>query len=112
MFGVEKKTELEFIYSLFDDYKLKIIRDQIMGHADLSNSNNRFPYNRIQGVVDYVLIERLNNIQERLIAEFFNYTNTHGRPHDPLYFGDSEAISEMEGIMEAAKPKMTNDIIL
>lgn len=111
-FYIENNKELSDIYRLFELYGFKEIRDQTMGHTDANNQNNFFPANRINGVIEPILISRLNEIQEMLIEKFHDYTKKHNKPYSQNYFDIQKATEEIEKVINIALPKMTDESVI
>lgn len=92
---------------------LKTVRDQIVGHVDSSNHNNRMPRQRRQGVVNEVLIKNLNTILQSLIDKFDEFTRQNNNPYSrESFFGGDQAREEVELAISQAKPKLTNNFVI
>ena len=91
---------------------LKTMRDQIVGHVDADNQTNNFPMSREQGIVNGILINRLEEIQCKIKDLFFDFTTEIGQPHAKSFFDQSEAMNEIQTVMNAAPPVLTDAILI
>lgn len=103
----DNQVGLKEIIDLFQIHGLREIRDQIVGHMDISNKTNNYPYNRRTGMINSELVRRLKQLQEKLIKLLIQYKNDYA-----AYFDTKQAMQEIKEVMDRAKPKMTdNDVI-
>jgi len=97
----------------FENSKLKTIRDQIVGHIDVSNSNNRLVRHRRQGSLNEILAVSLRKIQDELIDKFDEFIRNNSRPYSrPSFFEGNVAREEVETALSMAKPKLTSNPVV
>lgn len=108
----KKQKELKEITDLLGSSGLKGVRDQVVGHVDSDNHNNRFPSSRRRGIVEPKLIDILDDIQKRLAKLFHDFTAEIGDKYSPNYFSSERAIREIEAAMAGAPPTMTDNHVI
>lgn len=108
----QREREINMIDEKFNKSGLKVIRDQVVGHVDSSNRNNRHPYMRRRGIINTYLVEEAVKIQDSLIDEFYSFTLNVNRKYSPDYFSSSEALNGIKTVMNLAVPTLTDDVII
>ncbi len=108
----KKLKELEVINKEFVDFGFKKVRDEVLGHVDLDNTNNRFPYMRDRSIINNKLINKLDKIIDDLTSLFLEFNKENATPWAESSFYQPDAFNEIENIMKSVHPKMTNDIII
>ncbi|GEM_PF-4440710 len=110
---VERKSdELRRLEEQFSNSQLRGIRDQIVAHQDINNSENRLPDKRRGGMINKQLVNQLQNILDGVVKMFCDYAKTYSTPYSLQYFNNDMARKEITSIIELAKPKLTDDIII
>ena len=107
----DQKLRIEEIKNKFNKFGLKEFRDQIVGHIDKNNPNNRFPIFRIQSIINKKFIKNLEYIQKELIDIFHKYTKLINRPYQSIYT-TAENVNGIDKIMNTVKPQMTTDFVI
>lgn len=103
----KKEKELKNISIFFESSSLKKIRDQIVGHIDLSNSaNNTLYYNR-RGRINEKYISDLKSVHLDLAREFNDYTKKNTQPYSSDYFDTTKNIQTMKVLIDKFKPTLT-----
>jgi hypothetical protein len=97
----------------FNDSGLKTIRDQVVGHVDIFNHNNRLPRQRRQGVINELLINKLSELQSELVKKFDEYTRANGSPYSLVsFFSGDIARDETKRAINGEKPRLTNNAVI
>lgn len=108
----QKQKGLEKIEKLFESYKLKQVRNEIVAHADFNNRTNSFPYLNRKGIINEKFIKCLKKIQLKLIDEFLDYTKKYSTPYSNDNFSTKETIRIIKDVMRKASPKMTKNVVI
>lgn len=111
-FMSEKDKEIRAVIQKFKSEGFKEIRDQLIAHVDIDNSNNMFPHLRTQGVVDSNLILKLRLILDSLIVEFLDYTKKNNKPYSPNYFDVDGSVKEVEFVLDGQRPVLTDNYMI
>ena len=107
-----KKEKLNVITEEFKSLGLKTIRDQLVGHMDISNQNNNYPYSRIRGIISKTLVKSLSDVLIKSIEFFREYMKECGNPYSDEYFNTTDSYNEIQEVMEKARPQMTNEPVI
>jgi len=112
-FRARNKSWLDMQSCNFNDTGLKEVRDQMVGHVDISNDNNRLPRHRRQGVINEILVIRLDKILQFLISKFDEFTRLYSRPYNyNSFFSGEKAKKEVEAAISQAKPQLTSNLVI
>jgi hypothetical protein len=107
-FWMNASNWLSDIAKEFNDSGLKTIRDQVVGHVDISNHNNRLPRQRRQGVINELLTNKLSELQSELVKKFDEYTRANGSPYGLVsFFSGDIARDETKRAINGEKPRLT-----
>lgn len=106
------KSKLRTIKKEFQKSGFQIIRDQVVGHIDKNNINNKFPLLRNQSIINEHLIKNLMNLLNKLIFEFHEYTNLIKSPYQDLNLKYNSNLNELKEIFQVNPPKMTNNTVI
>lgn len=106
-----RRDQLQILTDEFASSGLKDVRDQVIAHQDSTNRNNNFPNTRRFGVrVDVAQITM--KFLQKLVEEFYAYTNTKTPVYSQDYFDASSAITEIQSIIGLARPSLTDNFII
>jgi hypothetical protein len=107
-FVIARGNELQALTDEFDESGLKNIRDQVIAHQDSNNGNNNFIDNKRPSGFEPELIKKIENFLQKLIDEFYIYTNMKTPVYSPDYFSVNNVRKEIDVVMSIAKPTLTD----
>jgi hypothetical protein len=107
-----KKQKIDKLINNFNKSHLQIMRDQILAHQDISNTNNNIPDYRTRGITNPQLIDLLRKFLSIAISEFKDYAKSVKTPYSNQAFDTSNVKKEIALILNQAKPILTDcDVI-
>lgn len=105
--SIFKEDELE---ELRERYKqMWEIRDQVIAHIDIKNSNNTNSDSRVRGIIDGKRIEELNLMLKEVVDLFLDNCT---EKYNSTYFFDNIFENDMLEFLKAVKPELTDEIII
>jgi hypothetical protein len=111
-FAKKRETALRSLKGLPEFKVLKKLRNQVVAHQDNRHQANTFPDARIKGYIHPQHIANAQKILLDLIVLFHLHTKEAGTPYAPNYFDNSEANMQIMTMLEAVKPKLTDDYVI
>lgn len=110
-FVAARGKELQCLTNEFERSGQKTVRDQMIAHQDSSNRNNNVPSARRLGIRTEV-IKQAQSFLQKLIDEFFVFTNESSPVYSPDYFNADDAYEEIEKMFSLAPPTLTDNVII